>query len=247
MYLQKHLSCNKISKKLHLGEWIIRSYLYYFNIPLRTSSESQKIIWSNKSYRNKMIKLAKVNYRKKGEKIRKKEWTNKDKKEQSIRSKKWWRNPKNKDKTKKMKEILATHNIGITFNKEWIKSISIERKNRWKNPNYARNWNIKNNISPTFPEIITKKICKLNHLPFKFVGDGKLIISSFNPDFICEKEKKIIEVFSEYHHNLPKVKKRDRRKRYAYNSLGYKLLVIWSKKLKNPQKVTERIVNFYLS
>jgi hypothetical protein len=34
------------------------------------------------------------------------------------------------------------------------------------------------------------------------------------------------------------------RKKRIYNLLGYKLLVIWSKELENPQRVTEKIIDF---
>jgi very-short-patch-repair endonuclease len=97
---------------------------------------------------------------------------------------------------------------------------------------------------PTLPEKQVIQIIKLNNLPFKYVGDGKRMINGFNPDFIYKR--KIIEVFS-YHHTLSKVRLRDRRKKRTYKSLNYQLLVIWEHQIKrDPQKVTEKIVNFYL-
>lgn len=35
---------------------------------------------------------------------------------------------------------------------------------------------------------------------FTFVGDGKVIIGGKNPDFINEKNKKLIEVYGDYWH-----------------------------------------------
>jgi very-short-patch-repair endonuclease len=85
-------------------------------------------------------------------------------------------------------------------------------------------------------------------LPFNYTGDGKIMIGGFNPDFLSKNPKHIIEIYGEYHHNLPHNKLKNIVRKRAYNSLGYKLLVIWSKKIiKNPQKVTEKIVNFYVN
>jgi very-short-patch-repair endonuclease len=69
--------------------------------------------------------------------------------------------------------------------------------------------------------------------PNKFVGDRSLIIKGFNPDFINKKQKKIIEMFGDYWHNLPDWRKRDKRKLRIYKKLGYKVLIIKKKILIN--------------
>jgi very-short-patch-repair endonuclease len=99
-------------------------------------------------------------------------------------------------------------------------------------------------IKPNLPEKQMIQIVKLNNLPFNYVGDGKIIIGGFNPDFLSKNPRHIIEVFGDYWHNRKEIKRRDERRLNAYASLGYKPLIIWEHELKEPQRVIERIVNF---
>jgi len=59
--------------------------------------------------------------------------------------------------------------------------------------------------SPTQPELIFKRICEKNSLPFHYTGDGQLWIGKkkkLNPDFIEANGKKIcIEIFGDYWHS----------------------------------------------
>ena len=90
---------------------------------------------------------------------------------------------------------------------------------------------------------ITKKFL-INE--YKFVGDWKFVINGFNPDFInCNGQKKIIELFGDYWHNLPGAVERDKRKLKEYKKYGYKTLVIWEKELKNLMSTTEKIFGFH--
>ena len=114
--------------------------------------------------------------------------------------------------------------------------------NLWRNEEYAKKQIKSFHLKPTLPEKQVMQIIKLNKLPFNYTGDGKVILGGFCPDFLSKNPKYIIEVNGEYWH---RDKKRELRKKKAYNLLGYELLVIWSKELQTPQKVTERIINFY--
>lgn len=100
------------------------------------------------------------------------------------------------------------------------------------------------NLKPNKPERIIESIIKKNNLPFNYVGDGKVIIKGFNPDFLSKNPKHIIEVFGDYWHNLPKVKERDKRRVKAYNDYGYKTLIIWEHELNYPKNVLSKINNF---
>jgi very-short-patch-repair endonuclease len=124
------------------------------------------------------------------------------------------------------------------------KKISLSHKKLWENEEYAKNHFKAMQLKPTLPEKQINEICQLNNIPFEYTGDEKVMISRHNPDFVSNN-KKIIEFNGEYWH---KNKNREKRKKRIYNSLGYELLVIWgTNKLKNPQKVTEKIINFYCS
>lgn len=156
------------------------------------------------------------------------------------------KNKGHSDKTKKLLSKISYKRY--EENPKLKKIISKSVRKLWQNPLYAKNQRLKVieglNQRPSLPEKQVIQIIEINNLPFNYTGDGKETIYGFNPDFLCENKKYIIEVYGEYHHNLPKGKERNKRRIKAYNLLGYKLLVIWSKELQNPQKVTEKIVNF---
>jgi len=79
---------------------------------------------------------------------------------------------------------------------------------------------------------------------YKFVGNFKFWIDTFNPDFIDKKNKKIIELYGDYWHNLPGYKLRDKRKIKSYKRNNYKTLVIWEHELKNDKKLINKLVGF---
>ncbi len=125
-----------------------------------------------------------------------------------------------------------------------------ENLRRWKDINY-RNKVIKAmfrglNLKPNKPE--KKLISLLNEIlpnEYEFVGDGKVILDGFNPDFInCNGQKKIIELYGDYWHNLPSWKERDKRRLIAYRKLGYKTLIIWEHELKDLDKLQNKILEF---
>jgi very-short-patch-repair endonuclease len=102
-------------------------------------------------------------------------------------------------------------------------------------------WHIKNNI-----ELKVKDIIHESKLSFIYTGERKIKIERYYPDFINLNKKKIIEVNGDYWHNFPKVIKRDKRKLQTYLLFGYQTLVIWEHEIKkDPQKVTEKLIEFY--
>lgn len=101
-------------------------------------------------------------------------------------------------------------------------------------------------ISPNKPEkLLNKLLKKVLSKEYKFVGDGKVILGGFCPDFInVNGQKKIIELYGDYWHNLPDWTERDKRRLIAYNKFGYKTLIIWEHELKNLNKVKNKIRKF---
>jgi len=103
---------------------------------------------------------------------------------------------------------------------------------------------------PTEPERILIGLIEKNNLPFDYVGNGKIIIERFNPDFIDnDGSKQIIEVFGEHWHRLSHSKKRDEKRLKSYKKYGYKTLIIWENELtKNfdENKIVEKIRNFII-
>jgi len=124
-------------------------------------------------------------------------------------------------------------------------------KKLWQNKNFSKKTlkaifkalKLKPNKSE---KLLNKMLNQLLPNQYKFVGDGKVILGSFCPDFInCNGKKKIIELYGDYWHNLSDWKKRDKRRLIAYNKLGYKTLIIWEHELKDLTKVKEKILLFH--
>jgi G:T-mismatch repair DNA endonuclease (very short patch repair protein) len=138
--------------------------------------------------------------------------------------------------------------VGKEKAEKWKKSYSKSRKKSWQNIKY-RNRQVKLalrglQVKPNKPEKIMMQIIKENKFPFNYVGDGKIIIDGFNPDFLSKNPKHIIEVFGDYWHRRKEAIERDKQKLRVYTSLGYKTLIVWEYELKEPQKVAEKIRRF---
>lgn len=119
----------------------------------------------------------------------------------------------------------------------------------------------------TFSETSLRRIIKARHsrpnrvesrlinlleeysLPFRFVGNGEVIIDGKNPDFIYTgNEKKIIELFGIYWHSplyrriRPTSTYEAVKSHYAEN--GYDCLIIWDVELATPKLVVQKINKF---
>ena len=82
------------------------------------------------------------------------------------------------------------------------------------------------------------KLMEDNHLPFHYVGNGKLIIGGKNPDFVhSQGEKKVVELFGDYWHSplrRPKMRPTmtyDAIKKH-YIKYGYDVLILWEGELR---------------
>jgi hypothetical protein len=95
--------------------------------------------------------------------------------------------------------------------------------------------------TPNKEEKFLIKFFSEHKLPYKFVGDGKVIIENRNPDFINSNgQKKIIEFFGEHWH----VPEDEDIKREIYERYGYEMLVIWGKDIKDHDELLSMINEF---
>jgi len=119
-------------------------------------------------------------------------------------------------------------------------------KELWKNEEF-REKNIKASLKglqlkPNKPETILGKLLGKD---YKFVGDGKVILGGFCPDFInINGQKKIVEMYGDYWHNLPKRIETDKRRIPTYKKYGYRTLIVWEHELKNLTKLKSKLINF---
>jgi len=128
---------------------------------------------------------------------------------------------------------------------------SCAMKLKWQNDEY-KDRVIKNlfkglNLKPNKPEKLLNKILQtMFPKEYEFVGDGKIILDGLNPDFInCNGQKKIIELYGDYWHNLPQRKETDRRRIKIYRNYGYKTLIIWEHELKEISKLQDKLEEFH--
>jgi len=134
---------------------------------------------------------------------------------------------------------------GKHHTKESKNKISKASIKNWKNPIYRdkviKTSNLGMHLRPNQPEKILQNLLPKS---FKYVGNKNFRIDRYNPDFINLKQKKIIELFGDYWHNLDSYKKRDKRKLKIYKNNGYKTLIIWQHELKDINKVINKIKKF---
>ena len=115
-----------------------------------------------------------------------------------------------------------------------------------KNPEYMRrriNALIK---KPNNKEKILIDLINKNNLPYKYVGDGNLIIGSRNPDFMHNEGNKLIEFFGDYWHTK-KVRcyeETEKGRKEFFKKYGFNTLVIWENELTNPEAVLKKIIIF---
>jgi len=107
-------------------------------------------------------------------------------------------------------------------------------------------------IGEVKPTSLEKAVCELlqNYFPneWQYVGDGKVFIAGFVPDFMHKEKRWVIEVNGDYWHSLPRVKVRDEEKKKVYERYGYKVLEIWEKELtQSPLVVLNKVVGYFYS
>jgi very-short-patch-repair endonuclease len=80
------------------------------------------------------------------------------------------------------------------------------------------------------------------NLPYRFVGDGSLIIAGKNPDFAStDGQKKLIELFGETWHEPYEEQERCK----FFEERGYKALIVWREDLlKHPDAVMKIVDQF---
>ena len=154
----------------------------------------------------------------------------------------------NKESPKRMKENNPMYNLEVV---EKVKLTRIKKGINRKISEIMKNGGalkarISNKEKPNKPEKIIINLIKQYNLNFIYVGNSKIWFDgetqSFNPDFINEENKKIIEFFGDYWHGNTQEDDKERLK--TYSQYGYKTLVIWENELKSPIQIVNKIKNF---
>ena len=210
-------------------------------------SKQMKALWENPNHREAMqVMRMNPEYRE-----------TKSKQMQAL-----WENPEYRaNKTKQAKAQFQ--------NPEYIANKAKQAKAQWENTDYRENhskhskamWKKPDYIAKVFagwrkaPNIPEKLLSQLTSDNIIFVGngkfwrtlklkleDGQIVIKHKNPDFVCEKKRKILEFNGDYFHknDFP-----DDVYIKAWKDIGYDLLIIHEFELKvDINKVLNKIANF---
>lgn len=96
---------------------------------------------------------------------------------------------------------------------------------------------------PTYIEQKIINILKEYSLPYKYTGDGDVVIGRACPDFVnINGHKKLIEVFGNYWHPPED----EVKKKAHYNKYGFKVLILWEKQINRMSniEIAEQIEHF---
>lgn len=155
---------------------------------------------------------------------------------------------------KKGRGVFCSKECSLKYwgSEEGKNRLSESAKRLWQNSEY-RNKVVKAvaEALQIKPNGLERAFCELLQSYFTnewgYVGDGKVFIAGYVPDFIHKDEKWIIEVNGDYWHSFPEVKEKDRRKRETYEKYGYRVLEVWESEFRSdPIGVVDKIVvNFY--
>ena len=222
-YVSNKKSAYKIAKDLKCSSTIIYYYLKKYNIRRRTLSQAQIRISKNKGKDNGMYG-----------------------KRQTLIHKNNCLRGKTHPNFKHGKTFSSNFCIICNRKINWksIKCQVCASKAKWQKIKYIKSQmkarSVKQNRIEKFLEIFLNKLLPKQ---YKFVGDGKIILGGFCPDFInCNGQKKIIELFGNYWHR--NTQKRDKIRINTFKNYGYKTLIIWERELKSIDKVKNRILEF---
>jgi very-short-patch-repair endonuclease len=127
-------------------------------------------------------------------------------------------------------------------NPDFVKNMSKVHKELWKKPEHAdKMWRAfcrrPNNQESECFGYINQTVPKL----FKYVGNGKLNVDGRFPDFVStDGSKLLIEFNGEHWHKGENTRVLARH----YAKQGYRVLFIWSRELKNPERLKKKILKF---
>lgn len=136
-------------------------------------------------------------------------------------------------------------------------------KKRYRDPKFLELYSFNIKLKPNKPESLLKN--RLNNLfpnEYKYVGDGKVILDGYNPDFInVNGQKKLIEFFGNYWHanpyiykdsdiiyknlNASQIWKNDKKRIETFKRLGYETLIIWEHELKDLNRLNIKLLQFH--
>lgn len=129
------------------------------------------------------------------------------------------------------------------------KKNQLAMRRKWQDPEYILTQLRLRGARPNKIEKRVEAILNRQFPQFKYNGDGRLgvVLARLVPDFVnVNGQKEIIEVFGKHWHNRPEMRwhQTELGRIMAYNSVGFRCLVIWEHELKNEETVIAKIKQF---
>jgi len=111
----------------------------------------------------------------------------------------------------------------------------------YKKPEVWKNWLRGTSRRPTTPERRLIEIIEKHKYPLTYVGNGKFNVENMCPDFVHLCEKKVVEVFGNYWHDISEAEERVEN----FRKYGYQCLIIWENEIyDNEEKVIKNLEAF---
>lgn len=187
-------------------------------------SNSCKAKWKDPEYKKRMSEQRSITNKKNAKKI-------------SATLKKYWSDPeKRKQRSILCKRVMNTEKVRKNF--------SNERKRRYSDPKKLRKLILQGALQkhPNKKELFLIDFFKRKQLPFKYVGNGDLIVERKVPDFVSFDGKSIIEYFGSYWHDNPKQEHRTEQGTINhYSKHGYRILILKKEDLENEIKLEDKV------
>lgn len=204
-------------------------------------SRVMKKVWKRKSHRKKVAKgqskaFATNEYHEKQSSAQVKRWTPSRRQKQSKALSSAW--------NENRKEWSNGIKAGNTKEVKTKKSNSHKKRLKDHNVGVLSRSKILHNKPMSNPEKQLKSILNLMELPYEFVGNGKLMVGRYCPDFVRVDAPAIIEVYSGYYHELESNKKHDKKRNAWIKRQGYSILIIKQKELDHLEKLVKKIKKF---
>jgi len=140
-------------------------------------------------------------------------------------------------------KLLETHRLYLQENGAKLREKDRARRRamgvaEWGSKEHLRKWFVSNQIKPNKAEEQLIKLFKDHGLPYKFVGDGQVVLGGKCPDFInYNGGKQIIELFGDYWHEPEE----EQERKEAFAQFGYETLIIWEHELKYEENLLRKL------
>lgn len=155
--------------------------------------------------------------------------------------------------TEETKRKIGIANKGKKRTNEIKKKMSIANritmKRLWQNPKYAAKQMKAIHSSPNQQEKFLEELLEeLFPNEYKYVGSGDFFLGGKCPDFIHNKQKKIIEMFGDYWHGEGRTgisnEQHEQERINIFAKEGYQTLVIWQHEMDSLENLRNKIIAF---